>query len=193
MKAIARLIATLLIAAGVVQPAAGQERAPDGRVFGELLPFVELKSVSVEVNGITNVIHNVPGDHRDPAKAATGLSGVELEQLEKSIHEDIAAAFRRRAVPLIGPNRESGDLRPRLVVDIRWNQITKGTFVVNVGTTFLEAGQLLKDPSRTVWVPSWSTGFQAPTPSRTLARTLRSAALGGVNNFVDLYARAHAK
>src|SRR6476661_804829 len=111
----ARLIATLLTVAFALQPAVGQERALDGRIFGELLPFVDLEDVSMEVNGITNVIYNVPGQHEDPAKAATGLSRVELEQLDKAIHEDIANAFRRRAVPL-RLIRESGDLTPRLVV-----------------------------------------------------------------------------
>lgn len=89
--------------------------------------------------------------------------------------------------------RESGDLTPRLVVDVRWNELQKGTFVVNVGTSLLEAGRLLKERSHTVWVPSWSTGFQTATSARMLVGTLRSAALSRVNNFVDLYARAHSK
>ena len=148
--------------------------------------------MSVEVNGITNVVHNIPGYHEDPFKAATGLSRGELDQLENAIHEEIVVAFQRRAIPLIRI-RESGEVRPRLVVDVQWGELKKGTYVVNVSTTLLEAGRLLRDASRTVWVPSWSTGFQTTTSARMLVGTLRSAALGGVNSFVDLYARAHSK
>lgn len=64
----ARLMASFLTVGFALPPAVGQERAPDGRSFGELLRFVGLEGVSVEVNGITGVMYNVPGQHEDPAK-----------------------------------------------------------------------------------------------------------------------------
>lgn len=72
--------------------------------------------------------------------AAVSLSRVQLDQLERDIQADIAAAFRRRAEPVIGPTFEPDDSRPRPVIDVRWNEITKGTFVVNVRTTLWRPG-----------------------------------------------------
>ena len=40
-----RLIPTFLLVASLAGPVLGQQKAPDGRVFGELLPFVDLARI----------------------------------------------------------------------------------------------------------------------------------------------------
>jgi hypothetical protein len=189
-----RFVAICCLAACVARPAAAQERGTNGQIFGEILPFVGLDGVRVEVTGILGVIYNLREVNEEPAKAATGLSRTELEQLDRAIHSDVADAFRRRGMPWLRPGQESPDVRPRLVVDVAWSRLKSDTIVINVTTTLLEAARLTKDPSRIVWAPSWGERLFGKVASPdSLARDLRSAALGGVHNFVELYARAHAR
>jgi hypothetical protein len=167
--------------------------APNGQIYRELLPFVGLEGVRVQVLGILGIIYNIPNASLDPAKDATGLSQTELEQLHRAITVDIADAFRRRGVPLLERNEQSPNVTPRLEVDISWSRIKPDTVVIDVMTRLMEAAQLIKDPSKIVWAQSWGYGLHGyRAPPESLAKEIRHVSSGGVNQFLDLYARAHA-
>jgi hypothetical protein len=158
-----------------------------------LLPFVGLVGVRIQVLGIQGHIYNIRSASSDPAKDATGLSREELEQLQRAIMDDIAEAFRRRGVPLLERSGQSPDVTPRLEVDVSWGRIKPDTVIINVTTRLMEAARLIKDASKMVWSQSWGYGLVGyPSSPESLAKDIRKAALGGVNIFLDLYARAHA-
>ena len=97
-----RLLAACCLAICVARPTCAQERSPDGRIYGELLPFAGLNGVRVQLVGMLpgaiGAIYNIPGGpiSLDPAKDVTGLGRPELAELHREIVEDIADAFRRR-------------------------------------------------------------------------------------------------
>jgi hypothetical protein len=188
-----RVLAVCCLMFFVARPTWAQERAPNGRIYGELLPFVGLEGVRVQVLGILGAIYNIPNASLDPAKDATGLSQTELEQLHRAITDDIANAFRRRGVPLLERSEQSPDVTPRLEVHLSWGRIMPDTVLINVTTRLTEAARLIKDPAKIVWAQSWGEeliGYRASPES--LAKEIQHVALGGVNQFLDLYARAHA-
>lgn len=195
-----RTLAVCCLTFCVARLACGQERdAASGQIYGELLPFVGLEGVRVQILGIQGVFYNRPtvlgeSPPDDPGKAITGLSRTELAQLQRAIIDDIAEAFRRRGVPLlVGRSEQSPDVTPRLEVAISWSRTEPATVGINVTTRLMEAARPIKDPSKIVWAQSWGTDLVGHRASpESLAREIRHVALGGVRQFLNLYARAHA-
>ena len=178
----------------IPQVAFCQERAPNGQIYGELRPFVGLEGVTVQVLGLRGIIYNIPGASADPAKEATGLSSSELEQLDRAVRDDIAIAFREQGVPLLDGARQSPDTIPRLEVRIHWMNIKQGVTVIDVTTGLREPARLIKDPSKIVWAETWGTGLGGyPTSPESLVKDVRRLALGPVQEFLQLYVRAHAR
>jgi hypothetical protein len=195
----ARVLAACCLALCVARPTCAQERAPDGRIYGELLPLVGLNGVRAQVVGMLpgsiGAIYNIRGGPTspDPAKDVTGLGRPELEQLHREIVEDIADAFRRRGIPLLERGGQSPDVTPRLEVDVSWSRIKPDTVVINVATRLMEAARPIKDTSKIVWAQSWGIGSNGHVSSPdSLAKEIRRVALGGVTVFLELYTRAHA-
>jgi hypothetical protein len=71
------------------------------------------------------------------------------------ITDDIADAFRRRGVPLLGRSEQYPDVTPRLEVEIQRSRVLADTVVINVTTRLMEAGRLIKDASKIIWGKSW--------------------------------------
>jgi len=134
--------------------AAGPGEGPERPDLRRTPSLVGLHGVGIEVRGIGGIF-NVPGQVADPAKAATGLSQIELRKLDASIRRDVEETCRRREVPLLLPDQLNPDARPTLVVDIHWSRPKADTIVVVVSTTLVEPARLLKDPARIVPAPSW--------------------------------------
>jgi hypothetical protein len=150
------VVASCFLMFCVARPTCAQERAPNGQIYGELLPFVGLNGVRVQVLGtLLRAIYNLPVSSPDPAKDATGLGQTELEQLNRAITDDIADAFRRRGVPLLGRSEQYPDVTPRLEVEIQWSRVRADTVVINITTRLMEAGRLIKDASKIIWGKSW--------------------------------------
>jgi hypothetical protein len=191
IRALAGICCSMLV---FPQVAFCQERAPNGQVYGELRPFVGLEGVTVELFGLRGIIYNIPGASTDPAKDATGLSSSELEQLDRSIREDIGIAFKDRGVPLLERAGQSPDTTPRLEIRVSWMRINQEITVIDVTTRLREAARLIKEPSKIVWAETWGTGLAGyPTSPESLVKDVRRVALGGVRDFLQLYVRAHAQ
>ena len=189
-----RMLAACALTLCVAGPTRAQERAPNGQIYGELLPFVGLEGVRVEVFGLRGMIFNIPGASSDPVKEATGLSQTERDALHRAIVDNIADAFRRRGVPLLGHSEQSPDVTPQLHVEIAWSRIKSDTVVINITTRLLEAARLLKAPSKITWAQTWGSGLSGyPASPESLAKEIQRLALGGVTNFLELYTRAHAR
>ncbi|HEY2433532.1 MAG TPA: hypothetical protein VGI12_12725 [Vicinamibacterales bacterium] len=182
-----------LLAIGV--PAAtGQERAPNGQIYRELLPFVGLDGVRVEIHGLGGGVFNIPGPITgDPETTLTGLSRAEHEQLERDIRSDIEEAFRNSRIPLLPSSGSADEVRPLLVIDIGWGRVKPDTITVHVRIDLLEAARLVKDPSRIGWASSWGSTYYSVSSGPDLAALVRSIARGQVSSFVALYVRAHTK
>src|SRR5262249_40645556 len=153
------------------------------------------KGVRVQVLGtLLRGIYNLPASSPDPAKEVTGLGQTELDQLYRAITDDVADAFRRHDVPLLERSEQFPDVTPRLEVNISWSRIRADTVAINVTTRLMEAARLIKDPSKIVWGRSWEEGLSGyPASPESLAKEIRHVAVSGVNHFVELYARAHAR
>jgi hypothetical protein len=178
----------------VASAAVGEQRAPNGRIYGELRPFVGLEGVTLQVFGLRGIIFNVPGASGDPAKDATGLSSGELAQLDRDIHDDIMRLFNERGVPVLERVQESPDTTPRLEVRVHWMNPKSGIILIDVTTRMTEAARLIKDPSHTVWAQTWGSEFAGyPTSRESLVKDVRHVALGGIREFLDLYVRAHVQ
>jgi hypothetical protein len=187
------LIAAVLLAFN--SPAAGrQERAPNGAIYRELLPFVDLDGVRVQITGLGGAIFNVPGPIAgDPETTLTGLSRAEHEQLDRLIRADIDEAFRTSGIPLLSSDGSASEVRPLLAIHIGWARVKPETITVHVRIDLLEAARLLKDPSRIVWSSTWGSIYNSVSSGPDLAAVVRSVARNQVNSFVSLYVRAHAK
>jgi hypothetical protein len=183
------LFATVLLTS--VTPAGGQERAPNGQIYGELLPFVGLDGVRVEVVGLGGVIFNVPGVVGDPETVVTGLSRAEQQQLDEIIRADIAEAFRIGSIPLLATDGSAGDVRPRLAIRIGWAKVKPDVTTVQCRIELLEAARLVRDQSRIVWSSMWGSTYNSISSGPDLPAVIRSVTRGQVTSFVELYVRAH--
>jgi len=188
-----RTAAAALAFACILQSASAQERAPNGEIYNELRPFVGLEGVRVQVFGLGGGVYNFRPQTADPAKAATGLSQRELDDLNRSVNDDIAAAFNQARVQMVTSSREAPDRTPRLEVDIHWQKHERGVLLIRVNTKLREAVRLVRDPSVVVWASTWEAALVGyPTTPMSLVKDVRHVALGGVNEFLTLYQRAHA-
>jgi hypothetical protein len=191
MKPAVFVIVLLAIRAPVAQ---GQERAPNGQIYGELLPFVGLEGVRLEVHGLGGAIFNTPGPvSGDPETTMTGLSRAEHEQLEQVIRADIEEAFRTDSIPLLSSGGSPNEIRSSLAIRIGWARVKPDVITVQVRIDLLEAARLLKDPSRIVWTSTWGSTYNSISSGPDLAAIVRSVTRGQVSSFVVLYVRAHAK
>lgn len=187
------LFVIVLLAVGA--PAAqGQERAPGGQIYRELLPFVGLEGVRLEILGLGGRIFNTPGPvSGDPETALTGLSRAEHQQLERAIRADIDEAFQNSGIPLLPSSGGPTEIRPSLTLHINWARVKTDTITIQVRIDLLEAARLVKDPSRIVWSSTWGSTYNSISSGPDLAAVIRSVTRGQVSSFVTLYARAHAQ
>ena len=169
-----------------------QERAPGGQIYRELLPFVGLEGVRLEIVGLGGGVFNTPGPvSGDPETTLTGLSRAEHQQLERDIRADIDEAFRTNGIPLLS---SSGSASPAsLRLHIGWNRIRPDIITVQVRIDLLESARLEKDPSRIVWASTWGSTYNSIASGPDLAAIVRSVTRGQVNSFAALYSRANAK
>ena len=184
------LFATALLT--LWQPVAGrQERAPNGEIYRELLPFVGLAGVRLEVTGLGGALFNLPGVVSDPETAVTGLSRAEREQLNRTIRADITEDFRNGGIPLLPSNGSANEVTLLLAIHIGWVRVKPDAITVQVRIDLLEPARLLKDQSRIVWNSTWGNTYNGISSGPDLAAIVRSITRGQVNSFARLYVRAH--
>lgn len=189
----------IMVTLTVGAPAAGapvagvQERAPTGQIYGELLPFVGLKGVRVQITGLQGGIFNLPEPVADPEKAATGLSHAEREELAAAVRADVDDALQNGAVPVLSGGGSATEVRPLLALDIHWARVKQDVITIQVRIELMEAARLIKDPARIVWTSSWASTYNslAARPEDVPA-VVRSVTRGQVETFARLYQRAHA-
>jgi hypothetical protein len=188
----ALLTAVVLAFGGALVQA--QERAPSGQVYGELLPFVGLEGIRLQIRGLSGGIFNVPGYEADPEKAATGLTAAQRLELAQAVQADVDEALRQGSVPVLAESGSGSDTRPLLVIDIRWWRPSEDVIAVQVKIDLMEAAHLIKEPSRLVWTSSWGRTYNSVASGPDgLRDVVRSVTRGQVNGFVRLYERARAR
>lgn len=178
-----------------------QERAPGGQIYGELLPFVDLQGVRLEVRGLGGGIWNVPPGvpgrpetFEDPETRTTGLSRAENDKLANVILADATEDFQRHGIPLLKSDGTPTETSPVLVVRLeRYRPVDKDFFATRVELSLLEAARPVKDPNKIVWSSTWGAVVSGSASRANLATVLRGTARGYVNEFIRLYLRAHAK
>ena len=187
------ILVIILLAFGA--PAAqGQERAPGGQIYRELLPFVGLEGVRLQIYGLGGRIFNTPGPVAgDPETTLTGLSRAEHQQLERAIRADIDEAFQNNGIPLLSSGGDRTEVRPSLTLHISWARVKPDVITIQVRIDLLEAARLVKDPSQIVWASTWGSTYNSISSGPDLAAVVRSVTRGQVNSFATLYARAHAR
>jgi hypothetical protein len=189
-----RPVLFVIVLLAVAAPTAlGQERAPNGQIYRELLPFVGLEGVRLEIYGLGGGIFNIPGPvNGDPETVLTGLSRAEHQELERVLRADIDEAFRTGGIPILASGGSPDDVRPSLAIHIGWARVKPDTITVQVRIDLMEAARLVKDPSRVVRTSTWGTTYNSISSGPDLAAIVRSVTRGQVNSFVVLYVRAHA-
>jgi hypothetical protein len=190
-RAARRAVLLLAVVLTWVTPIAGQERAPNGRIYNELLPFVGLTGVRVEVVGLGGAIFNAPGVVGDPETVVTGLSRASQQQLDADIRADISEAFRAASIPLLASSASGTDVTPRLAIHIAWARVKADVVTVQVRIELLEAARLVKDPSQIGWSATWVNTYNSVSSGPDLTSVIRSVTRGQVTSFVELYVRAH--
>jgi hypothetical protein len=182
-----------MVVALAASVADAQERAPNGQIYRELVPFVGLDGVRLQITGLSGGIFNVRDAVADPEKAVTGLSRTENQQLKHTIRADIAEVFQMNGVPLLPSGGPPGEGRPFLAINISWARVKPDTITVQIRVDLLEAARLVKDPSRIVWTSTWGDIYNGVASGPDLSAVVRSVTRGHVELFARLYARAHAK
>ena len=174
----------------------GQERAPNGEIYGELRPFVGLEGIRYQVTGLEGgTVFNVRGleNVADREKAVTGLSRPEREQLAHFVYTDVEQVLARSGVPNPSGAASANQIAV-LAIDVRWMRVKPDIFTVQVRVDLMEAARLIKDPSQVVWTSSWRNVYTSVASSpNDLPSVVRSVTRGQVETFARLYQRAHAK
>jgi hypothetical protein len=179
----------------VIAPcASGQERSPNGEIYHELLPFVGLNGVRLEIHGFGGFVWNIRGSApRDPEADITGLSRAEHAELLERIKADATEALRLAGIPLSEPGSAT-DNPARLVLTINTHRARPDAISANVTIELMERVRLLRDQERIIWGSTWTDrASNLSADSATLMTWLRATTRGQVNQFVRLYTRAHAK
>ena len=174
----------------------GQERAPNGEIYNELRPFVDLEGIRYQITGLDGgTVFNVPGleSVADPEKAVTGFSRGEREQLAHFVYSDVEEVLARSGVP--NPARAASENQIAvLAIDVRWMRVKPDIFTVQVRVDLMEAARLIKDPSRIVWTTTWRNLYTSvASRANDLPSVMRSVIRSEVESFGRLYQRAHAK
>ena len=191
-----RLSVAVALLVSCLQVAAAQERAPNGEIYRELLPFVGLEGIRLQITGLQGGIFNVPGDVIDPEKTVTGLTHAEREELAKAVYADVDDVLRASGVPVLAraTSAREVEVRPLLAIDIHWARVKPDVITVQVTIELMEAARPVKDPSRIVWTSSWRSTYNSiASGPDTLPAIVRSVTRGQVESFGRLYERAHAK
>jgi hypothetical protein len=176
-----------------IGPLYAQERATNGQIYNDLLPFVDLKGVRTEIRGLEGGIFNVAGGVTgDPETALTGLSRVQHEQLDQAIRTDIAEAFRSAGIPILISSGSANETQPVLSIHINLARMTTDTISIQVKLELKESARLVKDPTTIVWAPTWGTAYNLFSSSSDVAQVIRSTTSNQVAQFVRLYVRAHS-
>jgi hypothetical protein len=189
-----RLIVAFVFSLLNVAAAVPQERAPNGAIYRELLPFVDLKGVRLEIHGGGGIVWNLrPRPTGDLDTQFTGLSRIERTQLVDAIQADATETLREAAIPLIETG-SSNEKPPRLVLTVSTNRFRPDAISADVTIELMQAARLLSDPSTVVWSSTWAAKVSnLVTDSAALTTFLRGAARGHLRDFVRLYGRAHGK
>lgn len=167
-----------------------QERAPTGQIYQELVPFVGLEGVRLEVHGLEGTIFDVVPPI---PKAVADRINAEHQQIDNAIRADTIDAFEHAGIPLLSPVTIGPEVRPALVINVSWQEIKPEVITTEVVGTLIEAAHPLKDPSRVVWSSSWGTTYRSVSSPQNLAADLRALSRSIVSQFVGLYVRAHKK
>jgi hypothetical protein len=177
-----------------VAPAVPQERAPNGAIYRELVPFVNLNGVRLEIHGGGGFIWNFrPPAPADPAVEITGLSRTERDRLFEAIKVEATESLRLAGIPLVEPG-VSSDTPPRLVISVNTHRFRPDAISADVTLELLQAARLLSDPGTVVWSSTWANKTSNLTAdSAALTAWVRGATRGQVKTFVELYGRAHRK
>jgi hypothetical protein len=172
-----------------------QERSASGRIYNDLLPFVGLEGVRIEIRGLgVGIIDNTIGaPGRRAELTLTGLSRAQESELDRTIRSDITLIFRDKNIPLLASGPTASETRPLLLFNLTVTGVKTNEVFIQVRTALNEAAKLVKDPSRTVWTQTWGTSHMGLFPTSNLQTTLRNFVQGHVSQFASLYARAHAK
>src|SRR5262245_4626958 len=175
-----------------VAPAVPQERAPNGAIYRELVPFVNLNGVQLEIRGGGGFIWNVrPPAPADPEAETTGLSRSERDRLFEAIRSDATESLRLAGIPLLEPG-VSSDKPPRLVISVDTHRFRSDAISANVTLELLREARLLSDPATIVWSSTWANqASNLMADSVGLTAWVRGATQGQVKTFVELYWRAH--
>lgn len=189
-----RLIVAFAFSLMSVAAAIPQERAPNGAIYRELLPFVGLTGVQLEIHGGGGNVWNLrPPPAGDPDTEITGLSRTERKQLADAIKADATKSLREAAIPLTeaGTAKEKS---PRLVLTVSTNRFRPDAISADVTIELMQAARLLSDPATVVWSSTWSDkASNLVADSATLTTWLRGTAREQLKQFVQLYVRAHGK
>src|SRR3989442_3572630 len=115
---IRRVLMALALSLMMVPFAAPQERAPNGEIFRELLPFVGLNGVRLEIHGLGGLTWNIrPPAVADPDTEITGLSRTEQKQLFDAIKADATEGFRVASIRIVEAG-SANESPPRLVLTV---------------------------------------------------------------------------
>jgi hypothetical protein len=189
-----RVILAFSVSLMNVAAAVPQERSPNGAIYRELLPFVGLKGVQLEIHGGGGFVWNL----RPPAAGApetdiTGLSRTESKQLLDAIEADATESLRLAAIPLMEA-RSTSERSPRLVLTVSTYRFRPDAINADVTIELMQAARLLSDPATVVWSSTWADkASNLVADSAALTTWLRGASRGQLKQFVQLYVRAHGK
>jgi hypothetical protein len=180
----------LLAAAVHVGAAAAGDATPRRGVTNELLPFVQLKGVHLEILGLVPVL----GSSDESELRDRGLSRRDEARLRAAIRADVAAQFRGRSPALLTgePPRNSHAAPPILEVRIDTWAARDGGYNFRCGLRLLERAVLARDSAEAAWAETWDTGLFATASGDELFDRLREGVGSLVRQFLQEYRRAHA-
>jgi hypothetical protein len=189
-----RLMVAFVFSLMNVAVAVPQERAPNGAIYRELLPFVGLKGVQLEFHGGGGNVWNLrPRPTGDLDTQFTGLSRIDRKQLVDAIQVDATETLREATIPLIEVG-SSNEKPPRLVLTVSTYRFRPDAISADVTIELMQAARLVSDPSMVIWSSTWAAkASNLVTDSAALTAFLRGAARGHLQDFVRLYGRAHGK
>ena len=173
-----------------VQP----ERGPNGEIYRELLPFVGLKGVQLEIHGVGGHIWNLrPPTVENPESEITGLNRTEREELVATIKAEAADGLRLADIPLMKAG-DANEKTPRLVFTITTHRFRPDAISANVTLELIQAVRLVNDPASVIWSSTWvAKHSNLLAHSATLTTYLQGTSRSLLKEFVQLYVRAHRK
>ena len=170
-----------------------QETGPNGHIYRELLPFVGLKGVQLEIRGVGGVTYNLRGSVENPEFEFTGLSRTDGEQLVATIKADATEVLRLADIPLMTAG-DANEKSPRLVFTITTRRFRPDAITTDVTLELMQAVRILRDPASVIWSSTWSAKqSNLSADSATLTSYLQRTSRDLLKAFVQLHVRAHRK